>query len=367
MRHWQEGGTPVVGADGKQPADAAAAGVEAGDMPAGLGAPTQELSTTGEVVKLDRGFPLVAADDGHIFRCKHATALVKGAQQRAVIGDRVVVAASEDRDIAQIREILPRRTQLVRRDPAERTVAQVMAANFDIVAIAQPVVDLNLHRLERELVLAYETGAEIAIVLTKADLADSAAEVDALRDTVAGMAGSVPVFLVAPDYPQGVEAFRSFVGDRTAVLVGRSGVGKSSLVNLLVGSQVQATTPVREVDGKGRHTTVSREVVELPDGGRVVDMPGVRGLGLWDARQGIAAAFADVEELARACRFRDCAHGDEPGCAVRGAVGRGELASERLGAYLHLRNEYEENLKRREVAQRKRERRGHPRRRKGDA
>ena len=320
----------------------------------------------GEVVKLDRGFPLVAGDDGRLYRCKHATALVKGKDHRAVIGDRVLIADSDERDIAEIREILSRRTQLVRRDPAERTVAQVMAANFDIVVIAQPVVDLNLHRLERELVLAYETGAEIAIVLTKADLADDALQVEQLRETVAGMAGAVPVFLVAPDDPAGLAEFRSFIANRTAVLVGKSGVGKSSLVNLLVGSEVQATTPVRETDGKGRHTTVSREVVDLPGGGRVVDMPGVRGLGLWDARRGIAAAFADVEERAQACRFRDCAHKDEPGCAVREAVDNGVLARERLDAYLHLRDEYETNLKRREVAERKRERRGHPRRRKGD-
>jgi ribosome biogenesis GTPase len=324
-----------------------------------------EAQSIGEVVKLDRGFPLVAAD-GRLYRCKHATALVKGEDQRAVIGDKVVVASSEGQDIAQIREILPRRTQLVRRDPAERTVSQVMAANFDIVVIAQPIVDLNLPRLERELVLAYETGAEIAIVLTKADLAESAQTVEALHDTVAGMAGSVPVFLIAPDDPQGVQAFRAYLGDRTAVLVGKSGVGKSSLVNLLVGSEVQATTPVREVDGKGRHTTVSREIVEIPGGGRVVDMPGVRGLGLWDARRGIAAAFADVEDLAQQCRFRDCAHKDEPGCAVREAVESGALASARMDAYLHLLDEYETNLKRREVAQRKRERRGHPRRRRGD-
>ena len=324
-----------------------------------------DILTVGEVVKLDRGFPLVLAD-GRLYRCKHATALVKGENQRAVIGDMVVVASSERQDIAQIRDILPRRTQLVRRDPAERTVSQVMAANFDIVAIAQPIVDLNLHRLERELVLAYETGAEIAIVLTKADLAESTETVDSLCQTVAGMAGSGPVFLVAPDDAAGVEAFRAYVGMRTAVLVGKSGVGKSSLVNLLVGSEVQATTPVREVDGKGRHTTVSREIVNLPGGGRVVDMPGVRGLGLWDARHGIAAAFADVETIAEQCRFRDCAHKDEPGCAVRAAVDSGVLANARVDAYLHLRDEYETNLKRREVAQRKRERRGHPRRRTGN-
>ena len=325
--------------------------------------PLGEGLALGEVVKLDRGFPLVQVDGGGVCRCKHATALVKGEHQRAVIGDRVVVALSEDRDIAQIERILPRRTQLVRRDPAERTSAQVMAANFDIVAIAQPLIDLNFARLERELVLAYETGARIAVVLTKADLAEDPGQVGALRDQVAAMVGDVPVFLVAPDFPEGVDAVRDYLGSCTAVLVGKSGVGKSNLVNLLAGSEIQATGEVRAVDGRGRHTTVSREIVALPSGGRVVDMPGVRGLGLWDARRGIAEAFADVEALATSCRFRDCRHADEPGCAVRQAVASGALASARLDAYLHLRDEYEANLKRREEAGRKRERRGHPRRR----
>ena len=326
-----------------------------------------DILTVGEVVKLDRGFPLVLAD-GRLYRCKHATALVKGENQRAVIGDMVVVASSERQDIAQIRDILPRRTQLVRRDPAERTVSQVMAANFDIVAIAQPIVDLNLHRLERELVLAYETGAEIAIVLTKADLAESAETVDSLlvpRDSTLTPDGKTK-----PDPDEQTKDS-----------------GQKQNKDQQHNDQKQQT-PAPAVDtnadtftgtikngypdgygvytGKGRHTTVSREIVNLPGGGRVVDMPGVRGLGLWDARHGIAAAFADVETIAEQCRFRDCAHKDEPGCAVRAAVDSGVLANARVDAYLHLRDEYETNLKRREVAQRKRERRGHPRRRTGN-
>ena len=327
------------------------------------GAVRGDVRVEGEVVKLDRGFPLVQLADGSLCRCKHATALVKGELHRAVIGDKVTAVLSDGRDVAQIEKIAPRRTQLVRRDPAERTQGQVMAANFDVVAIAQPVIDLNFPRLERELVLAYETGAQIAIVLTKADLAQDGQQALRSRQMVADMAGDVPVFLVEPDDTAGVEAFRAFLGQRTAVLVGKSGVGKSSLVNLLVGSEVQAIGEVRATDGRGRHTTVSREVVVLPGGGRVVDMPGVRGLGLWDARRGIEAAFSDVVVLAEECRFRDCRHVDEPGCAVRAAVDGGELASARLDAYLRLRDEYEANLKRREEADRKRERRGHPRRR----
>ncbi len=337
-----------------------AAEMEAADQ---MASPLPEGRIAGEVVKLDRGFPLVAASDGSLYRCKHATALVKGKNARAVIGDQVTIATSAERDIAQIEEIMPRQTQLVRRDPAERTVSQVMAANFDVVAIAQPLAELNLARLERELVLAYETEADIAIVLTKADLVDDVAQLAEQRDTVAGMAGDVPVFVVSAEDPESVARFRTFIGTRTVVLVGKSGVGKSSLVNLLVGSEVQATTPVRESDGRGRHTTVSREIVNLAGGGRVVDMPGVRGLGLWDARRGIATAFADVETFAESCRFRDCSHIDEPGCAVREAVSAGKLAQVRLDAYIRLRDEYEANMKRREVAARKRERRGNPRRR----
>lgn len=323
----------------------------------------QERRISGEVVKLDRGFPLVAASDGCLYRCKHATALVKGNNERAVVGDKVTLAASLERDVAQIEEIAPRVTRLVRRDPAERTVAQVMAANFDIVLIAQPLAELNLARLERELVLAYETEADIAIVLTKADLVDDAHQLAKQQETVAAMAGDVPVFVVAANEAVGIARLRDFIGGRTAVLVGKSGVGKSSLVNLLVGSEVQATTPVRESDGRGRHTTVSREIVDLAGGGRVVDMPGVRGLGLWDARLGIATAFADIEKQAESCRFRDCSHKDEPGCAVRAAVEQGRLAQVRLDAYARLRDEYEANMKRRELAARKRDRRGNPRRR----
>ncbi len=308
----------------------------------------------GQVVKLDRGYPLVRMDEGRLVRCEHATALVKGEQVRAVIGDWVEVAVPEGHDKGIIEAILPRTRAFVRKDPTERALPQVLAANFDRVFVAQPLSDMNFKRLERELVLAYETGAAVTVVLTKADLAESEDAVRAVRDRVRELAGpAAETVVVSAADPASVEAVRALVpAGTTAVFIGKSGVGKSSLVNLRVGHEVQETAEVREGDGKGRHTTVSREMIPVPAGGFVVDMPGVRGLGLWDADAGIEAAFADVEQLAEQCRFRDCRHLDEPGCAVRAAVDSGELSEARFASYQGLRQETAQVKERREEARR---------------
>ena len=308
----------------------------------------------GQVVKLDRGYPLVRFDDGTTERCEHATNLVKDNQLRAVVGDWVQVDLSGGHDKGIIAAIEPRSRSLVRKDPAERMQPQVLAANFDRVFVAQPLAEVNVRRLERELVLAYETGAAVTVVLTKADLAESEEQLEGVRDRVRALVGpEVRTLVVSEDDPAGIEELRALVpAGTTAVLIGKSGVGKSSLVNMLVGYELQATTPVRETDNKGRHTTVSREMIDLPGGGSIVDMPGVRGLGLWDADEGIDAAFADVEELAQQCRFRDCRHINEPGCAVLAAVESGELAQERYDSYQALKRESEQVAERREEARR---------------
>lgn len=310
----------------------------------------------GQVVKLDRGYPLVKCADGRLVRCEHATSLVKGEKLRAVIGDFVEVNAPEGHDKGIIEAICPRQRAFVRKDPTERAVPQVLAANFDRVIVAQPLAEVNLRRLERELVLAYETGAAVTVVLTKADLAESEAQVEEVAARVRALAGpEVRTLVVSDGNAESVEAVRALMPENTTtVLIGKSGVGKSSLVNMLVGEDVQETGGVREGDGKGRHTTVSREMVAVPGGGYVVDMPGVRGLGLWDADAGIGAAFADIEQAAENCRFRDCKHENEPGCAVRAAVEAGDIASERFASYQALKQETATLRTRREEARRMR-------------
>ena len=323
------------------------------------------MERIGTVVKLDRGFPLVRLDNDNELRCEHAIALVKGERIRACIGDKVRVSIPDTHDKGVIEAILPRETQFVRRDPAERTASQVLAANFSLVMVVEPIVQLNLRRLERELVLAHETGAKVAVVLTKSDLAEND-EADLVLDDVRALAGeSVTVLSTSLDDDASLERVRSLVGaGEVAILIGKSGVGKSSLVNALTGYEVQETASVRQRDGKGRHTTVDRVIVDLPGGGSVVDMPGVRGLGLWDADQGLETAFADVEEIAQGCRFRDCSHHEEPGCAVQAAVQEGALSQKRLDSYHALAQEIAQVRTRREEADRLRGEKASDRRKK---
>jgi ribosome biogenesis GTPase len=195
----------------------------------------------------------------------------------------------------------------------------------------------NLRRVERELALAWESGARPVIVLSKSDLSDDpAADVAA----VAAIAPGVDVLLESAKTGEGLTTLLSYVdGNRTVALIGPSGVGKSTLVNLLVGGDIQSVGEVRAFDGKGRHTTVTRELVPLPNGGVLVDTPGLRAVAMWDDEEGVDATFAEISELAATCRFDDCSHENEPGCAVLAALESGKLDRDRYEAYLVLRRE----------------------------
>ena len=238
-----------------------------------------------------------------------------------------------------VRSVLPRRSALVRNAAGLTTTAQTLAANVDVAFVVSSLgPDLEPRRIERYLVTIWESGASPEIVLTKADRMDDpwplVAEVEAV-------ALGVPVHVVSSLSGQGCEELRARIaGGTTSVLLGSSGVGKSTLVNRWLGEDVMATKETREDDDEGRHTTTHRQLLALPGGGLVIDTPGLRELQLWDVGSaGLDATFADVEELAADCRFGDCSHVHEPGCAVLAAVETGELAHERLHSWRKLQRE----------------------------
>jgi len=296
------------------------------------------------VARVDRGLPLVGTGSG-LERAEPATHLVKtsnSSESRAVVGDWVALARPEGHDMPIIEAILPRKSAFTRKDPGEQTGEQVVASNIDVVFVVQSLSGsgINVRRLERELVLAWESGATPVIVLTKADVAE---DLEGQRQFAEDIAHGVDVIVESAVTGAGIDEVEAHVPRGvTAALLGGSGVGKSTLLNRLVGEELQATAAVRESDDKGRHTTVAREIVLVPNGGVIIDTPGMRAVALWDAEEGIGAAFPDIEALAAHCRFRDCSHDAEPGCAVIAAVESGELPSRRLESYLRLMQEMEE-------------------------
>jgi ribosome biogenesis GTPase / thiamine phosphate phosphatase len=246
------------------------------------------------------------------------------------------VAVRPEGDVALIEAVLPRRTAFVRKAAGDATVEQVLAANLDVAFLVASLPGINLRRLERFVTAAWESGAQPIVVLTKSDLAlEPGDELPA----VAAVAPRVPIHVVSSATGAGIDGLREhLLPNRTAALLGISGVGKSSLVNRLLGEERQAVAEVRD-DGKGRHTTTQRELVFVPGGGLVLDTPGMREFALWDADAGLDETFDDVVELASRCRFRDCRHETEPKCAVRAAVEEGRLPAERLESYRKLERE----------------------------
>jgi ribosome biogenesis GTPase / thiamine phosphate phosphatase len=236
-----------------------------------------------------------------------------------------------------IHAVLPRRSAFLRKVAWSQTEAQVLAANVDTVFVVTGLDDdFNPRRLERYLTLAWESGASPAVVLTKADLCDDPL---AMLLEAEQVALGVPAHVVSNVTGEGLDELATHLEPaKTVALLGSSGVGKSSLVNRLLDDEVQATKELAE-DGTGRHTTTARQLFRLPGGAMLVDTPGLREVQLWDADDGINEAFADVDELAADCRFNDCAHRREPGCAVQAAIDEGRLPRERLQSYRALQRE----------------------------
>jgi ribosome biogenesis GTPase / thiamine phosphate phosphatase len=258
------------------------------------------------------------------------------ASGQAVAGDWVAAQQLPGEERAVVRAVLPRRTRFARKEPW-LTEEQVVAANVDTVFLVTDCGrDFKPRRLERYLTATWDSGADPVIVLAKSDLAEDVSETVAEAEAVAF---GVPVHAVSSVSGEGLEALEPhLVPGRTVALLGSSGVGKSTLANRLLGEELLGTAEIRS-DGRGRHTTTHRELVRLPGGALLLDTPGMRQLQLWADESALDETFADVAELARECRFSDCAHGNEPGCAVRAALGDGTLPQVRWDSYRKLQRE----------------------------
>jgi len=264
-----------------------------------------------------------------------------GAENRyPAVGDWVVVRPLIDERKGTIHAALPRRSKFSRKVAGERTEEQVVSANVDTVFIVSGLDggrNLNLRRIERYLTLARSSGASPVIVLNKVDLCP---DVDVLIRNVEAVAGGIPIHPVSAKERTGLDALRNYLTEgNTAAFLGSSGVGKSALINALLGVEKQDTGEVRDDDRMGRHTTTKRELILLPAGGTVIDTPGMREIQMWADEDDLQGAFSDIEMLAKRCRFSDCGHNVESGCAVRAAIDHGDLDPARLESYRKLQNE----------------------------
>jgi ribosome biogenesis GTPase / thiamine phosphate phosphatase len=298
-------------------------------------------TAVGRVVRVHRGLADVLTEHG-LLRAGYAGELLAAVAKNPVAaptaGDWVVVRDWPDHRHT-LQEVLPRSSAVVRASAGKGSHGQVLCANADhVAAVVAMHPDPALARVERLLSLAWESGATPLVVLTKTDLVPDAEFVDA---DVHAAAPGVEVVSTSTVTGAGIARLRAIVGRRgTLALVGASGHGKSSLVNALVGAEVLGTKQIRQ-DGRGRHTSVRRELVPLPGGGAVIDTPGLRGVGLVHAEEGLAGTFPDIEALAVLCRFGDCGHRGEPGCAVQAALASGALAVRRYESWRELRQEAE--------------------------
>ncbi|NUO79673.1 ribosome small subunit-dependent GTPase A [candidate division KSB1 bacterium] len=259
-------------------------------------------------------------------------------QDLPAVGDWVAIRPRLEESAATIHALLPRKSKFVRKAPGERVEEQVVAANIDNVFLVSGLDgDYNLKRLERYLLLAWESGANPIVILNKIDLC---ADLPGLLQEVESVALGVPILMMSALGKEGVEAMRPYLSHgKTGALLGSSGVGKSTIINQLLGEERQRVKEVRANDSRGRHTTTYRELILLPTGGVLMDTPGMRELQLWSSGEGLGDTFEDILALAGQCRFRDCQHQAEPGCAVQAALEDSTLDSRRYESYLKLQKE----------------------------
>jgi len=260
-----------------------------------------------------------------------------GQQDLPAVGDWVVIKVGEEKT-ATIHDVLPRQSKFSRKTAGAKTEAQIVATNIDTVFLVSGLDgDFNLRRIERYLILTWESGANPVIILNKADLCD---DVDERVLAVEAIAPLVPIVTLSAVNQQGLDGLQSYLKPgQTVALLGSSGVGKSTISNQLTGTGTQKVQEVRKGDDRGRHTTTHRELMKLPAGGLLIDTPGMREIQIWAKDEGLQDTFADIETLAQACRFRDCQHAREPGCAVREAIQEGMLELKRFLSYQKLQKE----------------------------
>jgi len=306
-------------------------------------------------VVAQRGLNRVSTGDAECYadlagRLRHDLMGPGGSAGYPAVGDWVAFRPPPGEGRGMIHGILPRRSKFSRKVSGNRTEEQVVAANVDTLFLVSGLDgDFNPRRIERYLTAAWDSGARPVVILNKLDRCE---DPDRCLLEAQAVSMGVPVHRVSAKTGEGCESLLQYLKPgETVSLLGSSGVGKSTLINRLLGREAQLTGEVREGDDRGRHTTTHRELLSLPEGGLLIDTPGLREVQLWEGDQGIESTFGDVEELAESCRFSDCRHQGEPGCAVGEAVARGELAPERLESYHKLqREQHQLQLKQDELA-----------------